>query len=411
MEWFTGRGNGKFGLQSDRLSYTPLLATTADLDRDGNLDLIVASTTPNKLTLYRGLGTGLFGVMPSPAPGAPAGVTTSFISLVNRPIAMVNGDFNQDQIPDIVVLFSNKISIFLGQANGTLSLATTLNISGTHLFSSMTGGDFNGDGYPDLAVTDPISSDPTVNGNVLVFLNQSALSSGASVFTTPASATYPVLTQPGAIVAADLNGDSVMELIVGNLTYDASSGQSNTTLSVLEGNPNGTFKTATHTITTDTLNPQALVAGNFKGNGATVGRPGGTVSVALLEQDLNTSECSVRVFLGDSTIPLSAAAGRTRSSSITGQGCSSMVLGSFRGLGSTGNLDLLVNGNDGASNATYTLLNGSAGGSFSTSTSPPRSTLGADFLTVGDFNNDGSTDLVILDQPNRKYEIILGQHR
>src|SRR5712691_4761473 len=78
--------------------------------------------------------------------------------------------------------------------------------------------------------------------------------SGAVDFAPPTS--YPVGTNPVAVVAGDFNGDGKPDLAVAN------SGSAN--VSVLLGNGDGTFKDAVNSSAGPS--PQALAVGDFNGD-------------------------------------------------------------------------------------------------------------------------------------------------
>jgi FG-GAP-like repeat/FG-GAP repeat len=79
---------------------------------------------------------------------------------------IVAGDFNRDGKVDLAVatLGSNTVSVFLGNGNGTFSLKSTLAAGDNQ--TGIATGNFNGDGNLDLAVSDySLSTISIWNGN------------------------------------------------------------------------------------------------------------------------------------------------------------------------------------------------------------------------------------------------------
>lgn len=86
------------GVVSAATEPNPGAITTADMDRDGHLDLVVAHKTSQKLSIYLGLGNGSF--------SAPA-VYTPGLDVLD----VKTGDFNGDGTPD--VLFGTPSGAYL----------------------------------------------------------------------------------------------------------------------------------------------------------------------------------------------------------------------------------------------------------------------------------------------------------
>lgn len=245
---------------------TALGIVSADLNGDGNLDLVVnqAGSAGSSWSYSVLLGNG-DGTFQSPVNYSQSTATGSY--------PLVMGDFNHDHKTDLVIAAgTSSLAILLGNGDGTFS-------SPVYYFDGGGGplfvGDFNSDGKVDIiagpnasnssqpslllgngdgtfaAATFPtsltgfapqFSADMNNDGNPdLISTNQIALGNGDGTFTL-----LPPLT-PGAgisfdvISVGDLNNDGKPDL-----TLTVSDSQSPSHTGVLLGNGDGTFATIIH---------------------------------------------------------------------------------------------------------------------------------------------------------------------
>src|SRR5262249_41318263 len=138
-----GNGNGTF--QAALLYPTglaPGLVTTADVDGDGNLDAILASSTSGQtaVAVLRGNGDGSF----QAAESYMAGSSTAGLAVA---------DLNGDGLPDVTTSdrVESSITILLDQPDGSLFAAPVSTTGSGGFFSQFVQTDFDGDGRTDLA--------------------------------------------------------------------------------------------------------------------------------------------------------------------------------------------------------------------------------------------------------------------
>ena len=156
-----GNGDGTFQPQTTYgAGRNPWSISVADVNGDGAVDLVVANTLDNSVSILRGNGDGSFRVQVTYAAGSKG--TSEWAESV------AIGDFNGDGKLDLVVAnsWSNHISVLLGNGDGSYRPKVTYP-SGTAPWSvsspaSVSVADFNGDGIADLAVANQFSYNVSV---------------------------------------------------------------------------------------------------------------------------------------------------------------------------------------------------------------------------------------------------------
>jgi hypothetical protein len=190
-----GQGNGRFGTPLPTAWRGGVLATGL-FNNDIFRDVIIMAASPSAgLRLLPGRGDGTFGTA-IPLPGS----TTGFVA----PFALAT-DFDGDGETDLAVGHAdefqpNGVEIFPGRGDGTFDASVMLSTGTNSQPFGATFADFNGDGTLDLITANHGSR------SLSVFLNHGSFS-----FTVT---DIPLDRQANDVVAADLNGDSHMDLVV-----------------------------------------------------------------------------------------------------------------------------------------------------------------------------------------------------
>lgn len=193
----------------------------ADVDLDGNQDLVVANNESDDVSILYGLGDGSF--------DAP-------VNLVTRtgPSAVQVADMTGDALPDIVVAHdtaSEVLTLKQGPARVFELGTAALTDDGP---TGLVVADFNGDGFRDAATANFFSSDGTVS--YLRGLGDGDFAEAVNYLTVPEDS--ELFTGPIALAAADIDNDSKLDLVVAN-----SDGNN---VALLDGNGDGTFAIPTN---------------------------------------------------------------------------------------------------------------------------------------------------------------------
>src|SRR5262249_42454842 len=152
---------------------SPASMAVGDFDGDGHLDLAVANSGEDSVSVLLGNGDGTF--QPQLAYALPM-----------SPQWVAAGDFNGDGLLDLAIS-GNRVSVLLGEGDGTFQPPVTM--AAGLLSSSLVAGDFNGDGRLDLAAA---WDDGTGQGNdgVAVLPGNGNGTFGAPVISTPGLALW-----------------------------------------------------------------------------------------------------------------------------------------------------------------------------------------------------------------------------
>ncbi len=341
-------GDGTFGAQVTYAAGGPTSVTAADLNGDGNPDILSADYNSNQVSVRLGRGDGSFGTQATYATG-------------NLPLSVTTGDLNGDGISDLLTADggAGQVSVRLGRGDGTFGAQATY-ATGANPFSVSTA-DLNGDGSLDFLSADLVS-------------NQVSVRLGRGDGTFGAQATYATGTQPTFATTSDLNGDGVTDF----LSTDYGSNQ----VSVRLGKGDGTFG-AQATYATGT-NPYSVTTADLNNDGIT----------DFVSSDFGSNQVSVRLGKGDGTFGAQAtyATGTqpisVSTSDLNGDGIPDILSADF----GSNQLSVRLGKGDGTFGAQSTYVTGTN----------PKS------VATADLNGDGIADLLTADYNSNQVSIRLG---
>ena len=361
---FLGLGNGTFATQIiflTGINSRPYSIAIADLDNDTYLDIVIACSGTSNVGVLLGYGNGTFAV--------PTMFSTGNISL---PLSVVIADLDNDNKLDIAVANYDHDSVIalLGDGNGNFIFYNTtfFNRSNLNPYSIATG-DFNADNRSDIAI---------VNfdfNHVDIILNYKNFS-----FHSQTTYTTAFDSNPESVVIADLNKDSHQDIVVANYLED--------NIMIFFGHGDGTFSGGRFWSTGELSRPCSVVVNDMNNDTQL------DIIVA------NYMGCTIGVFLGDGNGSFSDM---TTFSTAYESKPYSVAVGDFN---NDNRLDIAVV-NYGTNN--LGIFIGYGNGTFSSQIiystgfgSKPHS------IAIGDFNNDSRLDIVVANPFTNNIGVFMG---
>lgn len=113
---------------------------TADLNRNGNTDIIVAATLTNQLIILRNNQADA------------SNLSLDFINTGERPVEVISGDFNKNGAMDLAVASAGTDRIFVHYNNGNGSFSSPQSFNVGLAPTSISAEDINGNGFLDIIV-------------------------------------------------------------------------------------------------------------------------------------------------------------------------------------------------------------------------------------------------------------------
>jgi FG-GAP-like repeat len=177
----------------------------ADVNNDGNIDIVTTNLDGNNATVLLGDGKGNFNEDES-----------SPFECGDSPFGLAIGDVSGDGKPDLAIIDSpastadatgtNGLTILLGDGTGSFTKMKGSPFYAGNIPNRVAIGDINGDGINDIAVSDNGS-----NKIYIFIMNRKAVASQYSI---------TVGNHPKGIAIADINGDGKSDIIVCNNSDD-----------------------------------------------------------------------------------------------------------------------------------------------------------------------------------------------
>ena len=322
-------------------------------------------------------GTGINGTSGNPVENPIVNYPTG-----NDPSFVATTSLRDNGVNDLIVANSadNTVSVLLGNGDGTFATQVTYP-TGTDPVSIATGQfnsgttAVNSDDFPDLAVANKAANSVSV-----------LLGSASGDGTFQPKVDYPTGHAPVSVVAAgfhDVTAPGITDLAVAN--------QSDSTISIFQGNGDGTFKTPTVVTLPPGYEPTSLAAADVNGDG----------HIDLIVADQGNNSFSVLLGNGNGTF-------QPRKDYPTGAAPVYVALGDFN---EDGALDVATANNTGNTVSVY--YNQISNQNIPTGTFLAGTTRdfpagnGPTSIAVADYNLDGLADMVVSDQTDNAVSVIL----
>jgi hypothetical protein len=206
----------------------PGAIAVGDLNHDGIPDIVAARADQDSVDVFLGEGTGRF----NQAPGSPFIADPAVTARNKRALFLV--DLNEDGNLDVITAngLRSGFSVLLGDGHGGFSPGPAERISsepdsGFHFFAF---GDVSGDGHVDALTV--ISGPPSGTGRGLLVVQYG---DGTGAFHASVQLPSPLPANPRTLALGDMNGDQRLDVV---LSYDDGK------LAVLLNQGDGTFTLA-----------------------------------------------------------------------------------------------------------------------------------------------------------------------
>jgi len=216
-----------------------------DFNNDGNLDVALANHGVKAVTILLGNGKGQF----SFAPGSPINVASN-----PHPHGIAVGDFDHDGKLDVATdsWAENRVLVLFGKGDGTFRPPGVKFDVGKMPYQRLRSADLNDDGNSDIITSNFESNSISV-----------LLGDGNGGFTRK---DFPAPPNPFGIAIADVDGDKHLDVVIGHYSGQGAD-RSKNAMSVLLGDGEGSFTLAKGSPFSTGHYPGTVAAGDINGDG------------------------------------------------------------------------------------------------------------------------------------------------
>ncbi|CAM4947065.1 unnamed protein product [Rotaria socialis] len=203
IDIFLGNGDGTlryYRAYSTGYDSSPVAMVVGDFNQDNSLDIAVANSGTDNVGIFLGIGDGTFTKQ-----------YTYSTSLNSNPSSIITGDLDNDNHLDLLVTNSGtgSIGIFLGNGNGTFSQQTTFSINSEFRPTYIQFGNFDQDTQIDVVVVDPI------NDEIYIFLRYANKTFATTTIFDGTFQSFPCF-----VAVADFNEDNQSDIVIVNYETD-----------------------------------------------------------------------------------------------------------------------------------------------------------------------------------------------
>ena len=245
-------GNGKFQPAPGspfHAGQIPNDVTVKDLNNDSNVDLIIANHEKKQVTILNGDGLGGFTQSPY-SPFRTKGIPHTH--------GVAIGDFNKDGLPDLVTdsWGNDQLEVFFGDVNKLFINDGKFLQVGKRPYQRHRVADVNGDGADDIVATNMESNNATV-----------LLSDGTGGFFQPAGSPFPCGDAPFGLAIGDVNGDGRTDRAIINSPSSSHESKGLDGLTILLGDGAGGFRKMKGSPFVAGRTPNRIAIGDVNGDG------------------------------------------------------------------------------------------------------------------------------------------------
>ena len=137
---------------------------------------------------------------------------TSSLATANSTVSLATGDFNGDGKLDVLGLdYTGNLNVVLGKGNGTFQTPIVTNLAMSNIFyDAIAAGDFNGDHLLDVAVWAVNATTSNTEVHILLGNGTGGFTFGAT-YAAPSSGNFN--PGPNSIAVSDVNGDGKFDVV------------------------------------------------------------------------------------------------------------------------------------------------------------------------------------------------------